>query len=162
VRAHTVGVDNRRDGDGARREGRALLDIARRGWDEAGAVRWNARGRLGGTPGVDTDHRWFGERRGAVTIGEPAGAAAETKDAAVADDARGVTVGAVAEDKCIGGSPQAPPRWTRTQEGSPRAQPREDYPRVPPREVDSRASWRRAQMVSREGNRARVGQGRGL
>jgi hypothetical protein len=49
VCAHIVGVDNRWDRDGARWKGRALLDIARQGGDEAGAARWSARGRAGMT-----------------------------------------------------------------------------------------------------------------
>jgi hypothetical protein len=109
ARAYAVGVDNQWDGDGARRKGGPLLDIARRGWDEAGAARWSAWGRLGGAPGVDVHHRRFGERLGAVTIGEPAGEAAES----------GTAAGAVGRG---GGATREPPRrsWT-TQEGPPRA-----------------------------------------
>jgi hypothetical protein len=53
---HAVGVDNRRDGDGTRREGGTLLDVARWRWDEVGAALRGARRGGGRASRVDAEN----------------------------------------------------------------------------------------------------------
>jgi hypothetical protein len=60
---HAVCVYDWWDGDGASREGGSLLDEARRGWDDGGAARRAAWGRVGHTSGVDADDRRLGASR---------------------------------------------------------------------------------------------------
>jgi hypothetical protein len=95
---HAVGVDDRRDGDGFRREWRARLDEAGRRRDEAGASRRTAWWGLGGASGVDDGYRRLGESGAAGATG--AGAADDrTTGAGVEGKAAGIRVTGVVDTR---------------------------------------------------------------
>jgi hypothetical protein len=60
---HAVRVDDRRDGNGTRREGRDSLDVAGRGRNEARASSRSVKRGLGATSGIDVEHWRLGEGR---------------------------------------------------------------------------------------------------